>query len=92
MGYRDLPANDTFVSSVMGQVDRQRRQRRWILGVSSAVGAGFGLLGASLLSEPINQLFNTLFSGDVIMAGAVTISACAALMVVLFIDDTASMS
>lgn len=92
LGYKDQPATDVFVTGVMSRVHRQRRQRRLILGLSGVVGAGFGLLGASLLSQPIHQFFSSLFSGDLLMAGAVAISACAALMGLLFLDDMASMS
>lgn len=60
LGYGEEPAGEEFVLRVMGRVGQERRRRRLILSVFGLVGAAFGVLGASLLVEPIGQLFTAL--------------------------------
>ena len=63
--YSESPESDSdaFTASVIRRVHRQRRLRRMILLICGLVGAGFGALGATLLSGKITWLFTQAVSG-----------------------------
>ena len=58
LAYSEAPKPDVFVASVMHDVERQKKLRRVILWSFGLIGALFGLIGAVILSGPINRLFS----------------------------------
>lgn len=55
--YHDTPESDDFTLRVMQAVRRRQRQRRVILWGAGAVGAAFGVAGATMLVEPLAAAF-----------------------------------
>lgn len=86
LAYPEPAANDAFVLQVMQKVQRERARRRLILGAFGLVGAGFGLLGAWLLAEPIRQLFTAL-PPTLAMQGALTAVAIVAFYIWFMNDE-----
>jgi uncharacterized membrane protein YsdA (DUF1294 family) len=60
--YHEEPQSAAFVADVMHAVKREQRTRKVILWAFGLVGALFGLLGATMLSDSITQLFTFSFS------------------------------
>jgi hypothetical protein len=77
LGQREAIPDDQFVLNVMHRVQRERRSRRLILFVFGLLGAGFGLLGAVLLAEPIARLFTGLPATGIMQAALVAGAAAA---------------
>jgi hypothetical protein len=86
LAYPEETLTDDFTREVMRRVRRQQRLRRAVLWGTGVIGAGFGLLGASLLSEPLARAFTDL--------GPLTVSLGAVLttgfLVWLLSDETSS--
>ena len=55
--YPESKNDDAFVMDVMAGVRKAQRLRRLVLWLFGLIGAGFGVLGAFLLSDTITQLF-----------------------------------
>ena len=83
---REAVPDDQFVLSVMHRVRREQRSHKLILFVFGLLGAGFGLLGAVLLAEPIERLFTGLPATG-IMQAALLAGAAAAFYVWSMNDD-----
>lgn len=90
LGQREAVPDDQFVLNVMHRVRREQRRRKLILFVFGLLGAGFGLLGAVLLAEPIAGLFTGLpltgLMQSTLLAGA------AAAFYVWFMNDDFSLA
>lgn len=86
LGHREALPDDQFVLSVMHRVRREQRSHKLILFVFGLLGAGFGLLGAVLLAEPIERLFTGLPATG-IMQAALLAGAAAAFYVWSMNDD-----
>ena len=92
LAYREQPADDAFVINVMQDVRREQRRRRMILVSSGVIGAGFGLLGASLLSDSISTALTTAFTGDLAHLSAGASVAILAGITWLLQDDASSIN
>lgn len=90
LGQREAVPDDQFVLTVMHGVQREQRRRKLILFVFGLLGAGFGLLGAALLSEPIARLFIGLPTTGIMQAALV--AGAAAAFYVWFMNDDFSLS
>jgi hypothetical protein len=88
--HREAVPDDPFVLNVMHRVQREQRRRKLILFVFGLLGAGFGLLGAALLSEPIARLFTGLPATGIMQAALV--AGAAAAFYVWFMNDDFSLS
>jgi ABC-type multidrug transport system fused ATPase/permease subunit len=86
LAYPDNDTDDAFVLGVMHRVRRERTRRLLILAVFGVVGAGFGLLGAWLLADPIRQLF-TGWPPIATMQGVLAAIAAAAFYIWFMNDD-----
>lgn len=89
LAHREAVPDDQFVLNVMHRVQREQRRRKLILFVFGLLGAGFGLLGASLLSEPIARLFIGLPAVGIMQATLV--AAATAAFYVWFMNDDFSL-
>ena len=68
LAYPAPPASgDAFVDGVMQRVRREQKARSIILLVFGLIGAVFGAVGASLLSEKISWLFVEVLDGTLMM-------------------------
>jgi membrane associated rhomboid family serine protease len=71
LAYHETPEDGAFTARVMRGVRRQQRLRRLILWSFGAVGAAFGVAGATLLAEPLVRVLagvNSLEAGVAVMA------------------------
>lgn len=91
LAYRDvdMPDEDLFVVDVMRGVRKQRMTRRLILLSFGLVGAMFGLVGAVLLSDAINNLFTDAIPATRAMQAVLLVSGIAAFYVWVMGDDLA---
>jgi hypothetical protein len=55
--YHEPIEDGDFARQLVRRVQRQKRQRQWILAITGVIGASFGALGFAYLAEPIGQLF-----------------------------------
>ena len=88
--HREAIPDDQFVLTVMHRVQRERRNRKLILFAFGLLGAGFGLLGAVLLADPIARLFNGLPVTGIMQAAL--LAGAAAAFYVWFMNDDFSLS
>ena len=86
LGHREAVPDDQFVLTVMHRVRRAQRSRKLILLGFGLAGAGFGLLGAVLLADPIARLVTGLPTVG-IMQAALVAGAAAAFYVWSMNDD-----
>lgn len=91
LAYRDVDMTDEdlFVVDVMRGVRKQRMTRRLILLSFGLVGAMFGLFGAVLLSDAINNLFTDAIPATRAMQAVLLVSGIAAFYVWVMGDDLA---
>jgi len=90
LGHREAVPDDPFVLNVMHRVQREQRSRKLILFVFGLLGAGFGLLGAVLLADPIAHLFTGLPTVGIMQAALV--AGATAAFYAWFMNDDFSLS
>ena len=75
--HRENLPGDTFVLDVMHRLERERRRRKLILYVFGLIGAAFGLVGAVLLSGPLETIFANLSPMGTLQATLFAVAAVA---------------
>jgi hypothetical protein len=75
--FRETLPSDAFVLDVMHRVQRRQRNRKLILYAFGLVGAGFGAVGALMLSGPITRLFANLPMTGTMQVSLITVAAVA---------------
>jgi hypothetical protein len=85
--YREAGLGQEFVDGVMQGVRRQRLNRRLILLSFGIVGAIFGLVGATMLSDSITRLFTADPGGTVAMQVVLSVVAAFAFYTWFMNDD-----
>lgn len=86
--YHQTPGPDSFVADVIKGIERQQKMRKLILLGSSLIGGLFGVLGASLLSDPITSLLAQVATGEAAMPLGLAVMSTIALLGWLLHDET----
>ncbi len=60
--YHQEPEDGGFSDQVLQKINQPDRSRRWILWMNGAIGAAFGIAGATMLTQPLTELTDSLFS------------------------------
>ena len=76
------------VVDVMKEIKRQQKTRKLILLGSSVIGGLFGVVGATLLSDPIAGLVAQLAAGDAALPLGLAVMSAVALLAWLVQDET----
>jgi len=86
--YHQTPVDDAFVADVMNGIARQQKTRKLILLGSGVIGGLFGVVGATLLSDPIARLVAQLVAGDAALPLGLAAMSVIAFLAWLLQDET----